>query len=141
MRYQYRKRKQQTLTSKQVGAKYGFRSGLEEVIAEELTKNSVDYTYEETKLQYVTPQQTHTYTPAFYLLKQKIFIETKRMFTTADRQKMRLIKEQYPELDIRFVFSNARARISKKSKTTHGMWCQKYGFLYAHQTIPKEWLD
>jgi hypothetical protein len=101
----------------------------------------VDYTYEETKLSYVKPQKTHTYTPDFYLPKQKIFIETKGMFTTADRQKMRLIKEQYPELDIRFVFSNARARISKKSKTTYGMWCEKYGFLYAHKDIPKDWLD
>jgi len=67
MRYQYRKKKQQTLTSKQVGIKYGFRSGLEEVIAEELTKNSVDYTYEETKLSYVKPHKNHTYTPDFYL--------------------------------------------------------------------------
>jgi hypothetical protein len=142
MRYQHRKKKkQQALTSKQVGIKYGFRSGLEEVIAEELTKNSVDYTYEETKLSYIKPQKTHTYTPDFYLPKQKIFIETKGMFTTADRQKMRLIKEQYPELDIRFVFSNARSRISKKSQTTYGMWCEKYGFLYAHKTIPNEWLD
>jgi G:T-mismatch repair DNA endonuclease (very short patch repair protein) len=119
MRYQYRKKKTQhkTLTSKQVGLRYGFRSGLEEVIAESLTKNSVDYTYEETKLSYVKPQKTHTYTPDFYLPKQKIFIETKGMF------------------------SNARARISKKSKTTYGMWCEKYGFLYAHKDIPKDWLD
>lgn len=140
MRRQYRKKNQQSLTSKQVGIRYGFRSGLEEFIAESLADKNVAYTYEETKLQYIKPEKRHTYTPDFYLPKQKIFIETKGMFTTADRQKMRLIKEQYPDHDIRFVFSNSRARISKKSKTTYGMWCEKYGFLYADKSIPEDWL-
>jgi hypothetical protein len=53
---------------------------------------------------------------------------------------MRLIKEQYPKLDIRFLFSNHKAKINKRSKTTYGMWCEKYGFLYATKHIPKEWL-
>ena len=53
------------------------------------------------------PQKVHTYTPDFYLPKQKIFIETKGLFTSADRQKMRLVKEQHPDLDIRFIFNNS----------------------------------
>ena len=128
------------LTSKKVGVVYGFRSGLEERIAGELRKESVSYEFEETKLKYTKPEKLHTYTPDFYLPEQDIFIETKGLFTTADRQKMRLIKEQYPELDIRFLFSNHKAKINKRSKTTYGMWCEKYGFLYATKHIPKEWL-
>ena len=99
----YRKKRQQQLTSKEVGLKYGFRSGLEEAIADELEKAQITFEYEETKLKYIKPQKAHTYTPDFYLPKQKIFIETKGMFTTADRQKMKLVKAQHPDLDIRFI--------------------------------------
>jgi len=132
--------RQKRLTSKQVGLKYGFRSGLEEAIAAELSGNKVVFTFEEAKLKYTKPQKIHTYTPDFFLPAQNIYIETKGLFSTADRQKMKLIKEQYPELDIRFIFSNAKAKINKKSKTTYGMWCDKYGFKYAHKHIPKEWI-
>ena len=133
-------KKRTALTSKQVGLKYGFRSGLEDSVAEQLNNSGVGFDYEETKLSYIKPEKSHTYTPDFYLPKQNIFIETKGLFTSADRQKMRLIKDQYPDLDIRFVFSNSRSKISKRSKTTYGMWCEKYGFLFADKLIPEEWL-
>ena len=45
-----------TLTSNQVGLKYGFRSGLEISISEELDANKVKYQYEKVKLTYVKPQ-------------------------------------------------------------------------------------
>ena len=50
------------------------------------------------------------------------------------------IKKQHPELDIRFVFSNSRNKIEKRSKTTYGMWAEKHGFMYADKRIPDEWL-
>ena len=92
-------RRKLRLTSKQVGLRYGFRSGLEESIAKELKDNRVAYEFEKTKLKYTKPQKVHTYTPDFHLTKKKIFIETKGLFTTQDRQKMKLIREQYPNLD------------------------------------------
>tara|TARA_R100000278_G_scaffold122872_1_gene110316 strand:+ start:437 stop:856 length:420 start_codon:yes stop_codon:yes gene_type:complete len=130
-----------TLTSNQIGLKYGFRSGLEISISEELDANKVKYKYEKVKLTYVKPQKAHTYTPDFYLEAHDFYIETKGLFTSADRQKMRLIKEQHPDKDIRIIFSNSRSRISKKSKTTYAMWCEKYGFKYADKHIPLEWLN
>ena len=133
--------KQRQLTSNQVGLKYGFRSGLEIAISQELDANSVKYKYEQVKLKYTKPQKIHTYTPDFYLEEQDIYLETKGLFTSADRQKMRLVKEQHPEKDIRIIFSNSRSRISKKSKTTYAMWCEKYGFKYADKHIPLEWLN
>ena len=132
-------KKRTSLTSKQVGLKYGFRSGLESRVAEELEQRQIIFSYEETKLKYLKPAKVHTYTPDFYLSKQKIFVETKGLFTSADRQKMRLVKEQHPSLDIRFVFSNSKSRISKRSSTTYGMWCNKYGFEYADKENPEEW--
>jgi hypothetical protein len=138
----YKKRlRNKKLTSNQVGLVHGFRSGLEEQIADELKGLRVQYEFEETKLKYVKPQKTHTYTPDFYLTKQKIYIETKGLFTSADRQKMKLIKEQHPDKDIRFIFSNSKTRISKKSKTTYSMWAEKYGFKWADKHMPKEWLN
>ncbi len=136
----FKKRLKKKLTSRQVGVRHGFRSGLEERIADELRSYRVRYEFEETKLKYTKPEKIHTYTPDFYLPKQNIYIETKGLFTSQDRQKMRFIKEQHPNTEIRFVFSNAKAKISKKSKTTYGMWADKYGFKYADKHIPKEWL-
>ena len=67
-------------------------------------------------------------------------MESKGRFVTEDRQKHLLVKKQHPELDIRFVFSNPRARISKTSATTYAAWCDKHGFLYAEKFIPAAWL-
>lgn len=128
------------LTAKQVAAKYGFRSGLEERIAEQLDKAGVQYTYEQVKLNYIKPASKHVYTPDF-VLSNGIIIETKGRFLLADRQKHILVKKHNPTLDIRFVFSNSNARISKASTTTYAQWCIKNGFKYADKTIPEEWMD
>ena len=127
-------------TSNQVGLKYGFRSGLEKKIQEQLNGQRVDYTYEELTLNYVKPSRESKYTPDF-VLPNGIIIESKGRFVTADRQKHLLIKEQHPRLDIRFVFSNPKGRISKQSKTTYGMWCEKHGFQYTKLLIPQKWID
>ena len=55
------------------------------------------------------------------------------------RKKHKLVKEQHPDLDIRFVFSNPKSRIGKKSQTTYGMWCERFGFKYATGEVPLEW--
>ena len=78
------------------------------------------------------------YGPAY--LSNGVIVETKGRFVTADRQKHKLIKEQHPTKDIRFVFSNPNAKIGKKSTTTYAMWCDKHGFKFAKGFIPKEWL-
>jgi hypothetical protein len=87
----------------------------------------------------VKPEKKAKYTPDF-LLPNGIIVETKGRFLTEDRQKHLLIQAQHPELDIRFVFSNSRARISKASSTTYAMWCEKHGFRYADKLIPQAWL-
>ena len=71
-----------------------------------------------------------------------MYIEAKGRFITSDRQKHLLIKEQHPELDIRFLFQNANNTISKTSSTTYALWAETKGFKWANgETIPKEWLD
>jgi len=127
------------LTPELVGLKYGFRSGLEEDTAQQLIGAGIKYEYEKMKIGYNKPERTSTYTPDF-VLANGIIVETKGRFLTDDRQKHLLIKQQHPEHDIRFVFSNSRQRISKASRTTYAMWCDKHGFKYADKTIPTEWL-
>lgn len=128
------------VTTRQAARLKGYRSGLEETIDVSLKAVGVNGEYEQHKIAYTKPATQHKYTPDFRL-PNGIFVETKGRFVTADRKKHLLIKEQHPELDIRFVFQNANNRLSKKSKTTYADWCNKYGFLYAEKEIPKEWLS
>ena len=124
--------------------KHGWRSGLEKSLAAYLDERNISYEYEEHKVKYTVPERQATYTPDFYVTTRTgklIIIETKGRFVTADRQKMLLVKEQHPDLDIRFVFSNPNSRISKKSKTTYAAWCEKHGFPYAAKVAPEEWLN
>jgi Multidrug resistance efflux pump len=121
------------------GITAGFRSGLEEKIAEDLKRRSIDAKYEEVKIKYIKPSKPATYTPDF-VLPNGVIVETKGRFVTADRQKHLLIKDQHPDLNIRFLFQNSRARISKTSKTTYADWCRKNGFEFADRVIPEEWL-
>lgn len=121
------------------GVAAGYRSGFEETLAASLREQGVAFDFEKHKIDYVTPATKHKYTPDFKL-PNGIFIETKGRFMPADRQKHLLIKEQCPEVDIRFVFQRSKSPISKGSKTTYAMWCEKHGFLYADKTIPEEWI-
>lgn len=109
-------------------------------MAESLKKRGVSYRYEEVKISYTSPPVPHKYTPDF-ILPNGIIVETKGRFLPADRNKHLLIKQQHPELDIRFVFSNSKARISKRSQTTYALWCEKHGFLYADKEIPDSWIN
>lgn len=126
------------LTTRQRAIKAGYRSGLEETISTQLKTLKVPVLYETEKIKYII-NEVRTYTPDFKL-PNGIIIESKGRFVQADRKKHILIKQQYPTLEIRFVFSNSKARITKGSKTTYGDWCTKNGFVYADKLIPKEWL-
>jgi len=118
--------------------KYGYRSGLEKKLADELKVLKVKFTYESLKIEW-EDLAYRTYTPDF-VLNNGIIIESKGMFTAADRRKHLAIKRQHPKLDIRFVFENSRRKLRKGAKSTYGEWCYKYGFLYTSRVIPEEWL-
>jgi len=108
------------------------------VVGEQLKALNVSARYESITIGYLPPSKPRRYTPD-WVLPNGIIIETKGRFVTADRQKHKAIKEQHPNLDIRFVFSNARQRISKQSATTYARWCDSYGFKYADKTVPPKW--
>lgn len=132
--------KRRRFTKRQAAKVKGYRSGLEVGLAEALTHVGIDGEYEQHKIKYTKPATNHTYTPDFRL-PNGIFIETKGRFVAEDRKKHILIKDQHPELDIRFVFQNSKNKIRKGSNTTYADWCEKHGFQYADKTIPETWLN
>ena len=115
-----------------------YRSGFEVQFANDLKKRRIPFKYENYKVLYVP--KIRTYTPDFYIEEFDFFIETKGWFNARDRVKHLLIKEQYPDLDIRFIISNPNNRLDKASVTTYGGWCERYGFLYGKDRIPDEWM-
>ena len=120
--------------------KAGYRSGLEEQTAKDLKKRKVPFSYEERKIKWLD-SKIRTYTPDFEL-PNGVIVETKGRFVAADRRKHLEIKKQFGDkYDIRFVFTNSRAKLSKGAKSSYGDWCDKHGFLYADKTIPEEWLN
>ena len=121
-----------------------YRSGLERRAAKQLHDLGRHFTYEEEVLKYIKPERYSKYTPDFVIEKsngEKMYIEMKGQFKTADRQKQLLIKQQHPDLDIRIVFQRASNKISKTSNTTYAKWATDKGFIWADGgVIPKEWL-
>lgn len=128
------------LSARKVALKYGFRSGLEEQIGDTLRAGGTPFLYEAVVIPFVQPPKERTYT-ADFILPNGIVIESKGRFVTADRQKHLWVKAQHPNLDIRFVFSNSRSRISKQSQTTYAKWCTSKGFQFADREIPESWLS
>ena len=118
--------------------KYGYRSGLELKTAQYLDNLLIKYKYEKVKIEW-EDLTYRTYTPDFVLY-NGIIIETKGMFTAADRKKHLAIKKQHPHLDIRFVFENSNRKLRKGAKTRYYQWCNKYDFDYYDRIIPEEWL-
>jgi len=119
--------------------RHGYRSGLEHTVLDSLKERKCNAKYECFKIEW-EDLKYRKYTPDF-LLPNGIIIETKGRFTPADRMKHISIKKQHPDLDIRFVFSNSNAKLSKGAKTTYADWCDKNGFLYSDKDVPQEWVD
>jgi len=126
-----------------------FKSKLEEEFNKFLVQKKIQFCYENFTISYLKPARASRYTPDFTCPNTQnsfsIIFETKGHFVTADRQKHLFIKQQYPNLDIRFVFSNSKNRIGKKSKTTYAKWCELKGIKYhciasTKKFLPDEWV-
>lgn len=76
------------------------------------------------KLSYVIEA---TYTPDFVGDDGTLY-EAKGWFRPQDRRKMLAVRKANPGLRIVMVFQNPNGKISKGSKTTNAMWCEKHGF-------------
>ena len=107
--------------------KKAYRSKLEATFAYKLEEGCIGFSYEPYSIPYSVVEERKYY-PEFIIRANGIVIETKGYFKPVDRKKHLRLKEQYPDLDIRFVFGNKRNKINKNSKTTYEDWCNNHGF-------------
>ena len=111
-------------------------------VIEDLNERGVSYQYEPDKMAYYVERH---YIPD--LAVGNMIVELKGYLRQDSQRKMKSIKAQYPDLDIRFVFQKASSTIqgAKKrkdgSKMTCGEWADRQGFVWAEGTIPEEWLQ
>lgn len=130
-----------------------FRSKFERRLAEQLDEAKIKYEYETTIIEYDLPVHhgfccdcgssmvttQRDYLTDFYLPELALYIEAKGRFTSSDRTKMKTVKEQHPDLDIRMVFMRDN-KLNKRSKTKYSDWCEKHGIKYAIGHIPEDWI-
>jgi len=115
----------------------------EERVIVDLSNRGVSFEYEPDRITYSVERH---YIPDLRL-SDTLYVELKGYFRQDAQRKMKAVKEQHPELDIRFVFQNATSTIqgAKKrkdgSKMTCAEWADRNGFVWAEATIPEEWLN
>ena len=113
----------------------------EKAVLSDLDSRGVSYMYEPDKLAYYVERH---YIPDLKL--GTMIVELKGYFRQDSQRKMKAIKAQYPDMDIRFVFQKASATIqgAKKrkdgTKMTCSEWADRQGFVWSEGTIPEEWL-
>jgi hypothetical protein len=126
-----------------------YRSRLEKKVADQLDEAGVPYDYEGQWVHYTVPAREAKYLPDFTIKNTKILIEAKGRFGgfmadstgAKERQKMILLKEQHPELDIRIVFQDVKKPIYKGSKTTYAKWATDHGFTFSDKgVVPASWI-
>ena len=116
--------------------KDGFRSGFESKVANQLTAEGVHYEYEKHKYDVVIPRR---YTPDI-MLANGTLVEIKGMFDSDDRRLMKIFKEQHPDIDIRMCFQNPHQKLSRTSKMTYAMWCDKHNIPWCKGPgLPRRW--
>lgn len=121
-----------------------FKSAFEVEVAKQLDKLGLKWEYEPESFQWFS--KPVAYTPDFRVTREDgsvFYIEAKGYFYTAARQKMKRVHELHPDVDIRYVFMDAKKKLNssaKKRPTTYADWCSKVKAKWCDQTIPKAWV-
>ena len=104
------------------GRKY--KSRTEARVAKKLQNMRLDFEYETEVLPYILEK---TYTPDFVSDSTGIILEVKGVLDQKARTKMRAVKAQHPDKDIRFIFPKPHNRCPG-IKMTHAEWAEANGF-------------
>ena len=130
---------------REVAYKYGYRSGLELIVADQIKESDYPVNYETNTLTYTVPEKQSKYTPDFIFTKKNgeiMYIETKGRWTNIDRLKMKHVLQSNPNIDLRIIFQNPNQKISKTSKTTYESYALKLGIHHvANKNMPESWLS
>lgn len=106
------------------------RSKLEEEFEKLLNFLNINYSYECIVIPYKIPVTEHKYKTDWSFYDLPFYIETKGWLSSSqERNKYILIKQQHPDIDLRFVFANPNKKCGR-TKYTHADWAKKHGFKY-----------
>jgi predicted nuclease of restriction endonuclease-like RecB superfamily len=111
------------------------RNKFEQRINQQLKRSKIIYGYETERIPYVLAGH---YIPDFIIQTQlgKVYVECKGYLRPEDKRKLRAVKRQHPEMDLRLLFYGE----STKRERDQIRWATKNGFKFAIDTIPKDWL-
>lgn len=113
----------------------GFKSGFERTVDANLRSRGVKFTYETLELPYTLHGVYH---PDF-ILSNGVIVEVKGFLDRESKRKMIAIRKQYPDLDLRFLFSEGAKKVPG-TKQTHAQWASRTGYPWAEEVIPEDWL-
>lgn len=123
------KAKKKHLVKDSSGADIAVRSKLEIKLGEMLTDVNVPWQYEVSKINYSIPESKHVYT-ADFTLPNGILLEGKGILADyQERTKYVLLKQQHPDMDLRFVFDDPQKKCGGM-KMTHSEWAIKNSFKF-----------
>lgn len=132
---------------------YNYRSKFEGQVGKFLEMHGVKFEYEPYDILYKRRVQSgecsscpskvvfqrKTYTPDFVLPELGIILEVKGLLSATDRAKMLAVKENNPQLDIRFVFMSNNKVKKSNAEYRYSDWASEHGFPYGVKTIPVDW--
>lgn len=135
----------------------GYRSNFEKEIADDLKKRGIDFKYENRTISYLRPvrgglctacdskgvAKRSVYTPDFEISTtgNGFILEAKGRLTSADRSKLKLVRGQYPALDLRLLFQ-ANNWTTKLKRERYMDWGLRNGFVcHVGKVVPRAWLE
>lgn len=107
------------------------KNRFEQRVYTQLKRSKLPFKYETERIPYILARH---YLPDFIIDTPlgKVYVECKGYFRAEDKAKLKAVKKQHPEIDLRIVFY--------KENKQYISWCIKNGFKYAIEKVPKEWL-
>ena len=139
-------RKRKAAKEKPAKKPKNYRSGFERRTKACLDEAKVKYEYETERIPYTVPETKKNYIPDFKVTTRSgkiIYVECKGRWLANDFQKLKLVKQQHPTLDLRMVFQRDLP-IRKGSKTRYSTRAEKLGIPYTvspQGTVPSIWLE
>lgn len=105
-----------------------------------LKRSKATLSYESEKIPFTVIKHKN-YTPDFVITfpdGHKRYIEIKGYLRPDDRAKMKMVKDQHPDMDLRIVFQKDN-KLNAKSNTLYSTWARKLGIPYSVGKVPTEW--
>lgn len=128
------------------GMRSSFELKVADILSKQASKKDFEWHYESEIIEYTVPpvpERIARYTPDFPIVNAsgKVwYLETKGLWTVADRKKHLLIKKEHPDVDIRLMFQRDNY-IRKGSKTKYSDFCRKNNIKWCVGELDWDWFD